>query len=271
MKKKFDDDFKYLCNVNILFEYMEKEIEFTINSKLDLKGECFEGFNILYNGFEYSVGMFLNYNGDNVSPYILLDDQRYNSMEDFKENAKLGEFLIREINDNFEIYLINHDSVFLNENEIKDDKPINKKKFKYDDSYIKIFLYCAVFFGVFAIICHCCFIGQTGVIIGIIFFDLVAILTIYTYLYYKKKKIIYHNGIFDVYGIIGKKEYKVEDIESASEQPPKGITVKMKNGEKFKIDSFMTNTRYAKRILKQNGIEIKHIPFKNYFEFYKKK
>lgn len=74
-----------------------------------------------------------------------------------------------------------------------------------------------------------------------------------------------------MYGVIGEKVYLLEDIESVSEQPPKGITVKMKNGEKFKLDTFMTNQRNARRILKQNGIEIQYIPFKNYWEINKKK
>lgn len=269
MKKNIYEDYLYLCNANILFEYMEEGFEVAINSKYDFKGECIDGFCIFYNGYEYRVGMFLNYNGDNISPYVLLDNKKYNSMDDFKENAKLGEFLIREISDNFEVYLINHSSVFLDENEITDDKPINKKEFKYDDGYIKAFFYCAVFFGVVAIIGHCAFIGQTGGIIGIIFFDLTAIFQIYIYFYYKKKKIIYHNGTFDVYGIIGKKEYKVEDIESVSASTT--ITIKMKNDDKFKVDCYMNNYRYVERILKQKGIEISKIPIRNYFEINKKK
>lgn len=270
MKKNINEDYKYLCNANILFEYMEKEIEFAINNKLDLKSECFEGFCILYNGCEYSVGMFLNYNGDNISPYILLDNQRYNSMDDFIENAKLGEFIIREINDNFEIYLINHDSVFLDLNEIKDDKIIKKKEFKYNKELVKLYLFFAIFFTLFAFVSHWLFWKHPLGFIIYIFTDSMASWPVFGYLYYKKRKIIYREGLFTVYGIFNKKIYKIEDIESVIEQPLKGITVKMKNGKKFKFDSFMNNRRYARRILRQNGIEIKDIPFKNYIKFYEK-
>lgn len=267
MKKKFDDDFKYLCNVNILFNYMEDEIEFAINNKFDFADD----FYILYKGVEYHIDIWVKYNEDKIELRISLDNQRYNSMADFKENAKLGEILIKNIKDNLEIALIYHDSVYLEENEIKDDKPINDKKFEYSKGLVNIYLFFVIFFSIFAIFLHLIFKGQEGAIIGFVFFDSWALFIIFMYFYYKKKKIVYKNKSFIIYGIFRKKVYLVEDIESASEQPPKGIKVRMKNGKIFKFDPYMTNQRYIKRILKQNGIEIKHIPFKNYFEFYKKK
>lgn len=266
MKKKFDNDLKYLCNINTLLNYMEKEIEFAINNKLDLATD----FYILYKGVDYHLDIWINYNEDKVEPLISLNNQQYNSMVEFKENANLGEILIKNIKDNLEIALIYHDSVYLEENEIKDDKIIKKKEFKYNKELVKLYLLFAIFFTLFAFVSHWLFWKHPLGFIIYIFTDSMASWPVFGYLYYKKRKIIYREGLFTVYGIFNKKIYKIEDIESVIEQPPKGITVKMKDGNKFKFDTFMTNQRYARRILKQNGIEIKHIPFKNYFEFYKK-
>lgn len=267
MGKKYNDEFKYLCKVNVLFTYMEKEIEFAINNKLDLATD----FYILYKGVEYLVNIGIDYINDETKIDILLDNKHYYSMEKFKNNATLGEFLIKDIKDTLEIVLIYHDSVYLEENEVIDKQTINYKEFKYEKGFVNTFLYCAIFFMFFAVVSRWMFKGQSGNIIGFIFFDMFAFFWLYVYFYYKRKKIMYCRRTFTVYGIISKKIYSVEDIESVSEQPPKGITVKMKNGEKFKFDTFMTNQRYARRILKQNDIEIEHIPFKNYLEFSKKK
>ena len=246
---------------------MEKEIEFAINNKLDLATD----FYILYKGVDYHLDIWINYNEDKVEPLISLNNQQYNSMVEFKENANLGEILIKNIKDNLEIALIYHDSVYLEENEIKDDKIIKKKEFKYNKELVKLYLFFAIFFTLFAFVGHWLFWKHTLGFIIYIFTDSMAFWPVFGYVYYKKRKIRQREGLFTVYGIFNKKIYKIEDIESVIEQPPKGITVKMKDGNKFKFDTFMTNQRYARRILKQNGIEIEQIPFKSYFETNKKK
>ncbi|MBO5349837.1 MAG: hypothetical protein J6A89_08490 [Clostridia bacterium] len=50
------EGFEYICNVNTIFEYMQKEIEFAINNKLELVTE----FIIKYKRKKYNVNIWNN-------------------------------------------------------------------------------------------------------------------------------------------------------------------------------------------------------------------
>lgn len=179
MGKKFNDELKYLCKVNVLFTYMEKEIESAINNKLDLATD----FYILYRGVEYHLDIWVNYNGTKIEPRISLNNQLYSSMDEFKENAKLGEILIKDIKDILEIALIYYDSVYLEENEVSANDSINENEFKYSKMFINTFLFCGIFLTLFAVVSRWMFEGQSGNTVGFIFFDSIAIFEIFVYLY----------------------------------------------------------------------------------------
>ena len=86
MGKKFDDDdLKYLCNVNVLFTYMKNGMEFLINNKSELIYDFF----VVYKDVYYYINMWTNYKEGKNDLHISLNNQQYNSMEEFKDNAMI--------------------------------------------------------------------------------------------------------------------------------------------------------------------------------------
>lgn len=251
-----NDGFEYICNVDTIFEYMQKEIEFAISNKLGLITE----FIIKYKRTKYYINMWNNTNySKNESKNeidIMLNEEHYKTLEDFKNNAQLNGILIKDIKENIKVILTHHDSRYLEEHQVKDDKPINTKQFKYSKSYCNTLLFCSILFIIFTILSRWMFKGQPGVIVGYICFDSIALLCTYGYLHYKRKKIVYKEKSFIEYGIFSKKTYLVSDIACAEEKAIKGITIIFNNRKKVLISPFMTNYTYARRILQQNNIKI---------------
>lgn len=249
------DGFKYVCDVNTIFGYMQEEIDFAISDKVEFVTDFF----IKYRGAEYHINIWNNtsYSKNKIEIDIMLNEKHYNSLDDFKNNAILEGDLIKNIKENLEVIVTYHDSVYLEKHQVCDNKLINTQQFIFNKSYVNTLLFCSIFLVVFAIASRFMFKGQPYVIIGYIFFDSVALLSVYICLYYKRKEIVYKEKSFIEYGIFSKKVYLVKDIVLALEKPVKGITIIFNNQKKFTINPFMTNYCQAKKILQQNDIKIK--------------
>ena len=254
-----NDGFEYTCSINTIFEYMQKEIEFALSNKLGLVTE----FVIKYNRTKYNVNIWNNTdyskNESENDIDIMLNEEHYKTLEDFMNNAQLNGVLIKDIKENIKVILTHHDSSYLEEHQIKFDKPINTKQFKYSKSYCNTWLFLSIFWIIVTILSRWMFKGQPGVIVGYIFFDFIAVLATCACIHYKRKKIVYKEKSFSEYGIFSKKTYLVSDIAYAEEKAIKGITIIFNNRKKVLIHSFMINYTYARRILEQNGIKISKI------------
>ena len=254
--------FDYECSVDTILKYMQLEIDNAIKEKKEFVTD----FSIYYETKKYRISVSNNYskNGE-TQLIILLNKQYYKSMEEFITNANFDGVLIKNIKQNLLIELTYFDSDYLNEIEENNSKQkiITRKEFKCYKSATNMLLFCAIFLTIFTIAARWLFNGQPGAIIGYIGFDAFAILAIFSYIYLKKRKIVYDTKVITIYGLISKRVYNISDIASATELPTKGTTIKFNDGKKVLIScTLMNNYKFIKRILNQNNIQVI-----NYFDF----
>ena len=96
---------------------------------------------------------------------------------------------------------------------------------------------------------------ENGIVIGIIIFALFAILSGWMYLLLKNKKLIYENGVFELYNILGKKSsFNVIDIKEGIEHVGDGMKLVLNSGKKIKVDAQMSNYSMLKEILEKSNI-----------------
>lgn len=101
--------YEYVVDSQTIFEFMKKEINFSIQNNL----AAFIDFNIYYNGEKHHVSTWSDEGSEEIN--IKLDNTEFSSLEDFINRAKLGTSLISELNGYLKIELTYSDSVFLNE------------------------------------------------------------------------------------------------------------------------------------------------------------
>ena len=106
----------YVCDVQTIFNFMKKELEFSIENNL----EAVTDFYIYYKESKHHV-IIWNYKASTSKLEaekglsITLDNIEFNSIENFINTAKLENNLISELSGYLKIELTYSDSTFLNE------------------------------------------------------------------------------------------------------------------------------------------------------------
>lgn len=214
--------FKYLCDAKTLFDFMNNEIMTAIENNFSYV----TNFYVVYKNKNYHINIENKNQDGKVISYIYLNNDEYNSLNDFINNAKIANILIKDIKDDLTIILTDSDSVYLESHE-KMSKKINKKTFKYTESIYNTFLFGSIFFLCFALLSPVLFNhqGKTSVIISLVIFSTISILFFITYLHYKNKIFTFDRDKFILNYLIGKKEVDISNIVSVKEMPLKGLII----------------------------------------------
>ena len=145
----------------------------------------------------------------------------------------------------------------------KNEENVNKDKivFEFSSNITRIMM-----FGVIlTTFLTCVFLarainGQDENFLGPIVFSIFPIFFLSVYIVLKKGKVVYENKKFIKYNIWGKKkEFSVQEITSAIEDPLKGIQLTFNNKYKLKISGLINNYPEIKKILSENNIQCKDI------------
>lgn len=116
--KKFMENltkgYEYVCDVETILTYMQKEIVFSIEEQL----EAVTDFYLYYKGVKHTISIY-NYTFSDTDTekglIISLDEMQFHSLDDFTKQAKLDDTLLADIKGFLKIELIYSDSTYLNE------------------------------------------------------------------------------------------------------------------------------------------------------------
>ncbi|MDO4283418.1 MAG: hypothetical protein Q4D02_07255 [Clostridia bacterium] len=115
--KNMGKGFEYICDVNTIFTFMKKELEFSMENNL----EAVANFNLYYHEEKYKIVVW-NFAASDVKSEqekglsVTLNDVEYHSIDNFIDQAMLGSTLIKDIKEELTVELLDMDSDFLNKN-----------------------------------------------------------------------------------------------------------------------------------------------------------
>lgn len=252
MSKKVEG-FEYICTIKTILNYMQNEIDSAVNN--NEPGFVTEFYIILKNNEKYNVYIMKNDLKESKNEIdIVYNKEHYKSLEQFMNNAKIEDTIIKDVKGNLKVLLPDFSSSYLEEHRVKEI--IHKKTFKADKGVCNLYLFCSCIMATLSIFL---FIvnKDMGFLILLIF---PIILGFLPYMYYKTRKIVYldKEKSFTVNGFSGKKVYLIKDIKHAIKWRvgTKGITIYFNKNKKLNINFAYSNSEYVSRILEQNNISI---------------